>query len=141
MEKTLSSGIISALQTAIGPVILISGVGLLLLSMTNRLGRAIDRARGLASVDSSKREQVKNQLEILYYRAKILRWAILLAAVSALCSGMLVISLFISVLTQIDLGWLIGGIFIISMLALIGSLVIFIQDVNKSLEALRLELK
>jgi hypothetical protein len=33
------------LRDAIGPVILISGVGLLLLTMTNRLGRAIDRAR------------------------------------------------------------------------------------------------
>ena len=37
--------LIPILQIAIGPVILISGVGLLLLSMTNRLGRAIDRAR------------------------------------------------------------------------------------------------
>ena len=36
---------IPTLQTAIGPVILISGVALLLLTMTNRLGRAIDRAR------------------------------------------------------------------------------------------------
>jgi hypothetical protein len=32
------------LQAAIGPVILLSGVGLLL-TMTNRLGRAIDRVR------------------------------------------------------------------------------------------------
>ena len=37
--------LIPILQIAVGPVILISGVGLLLLSMTNRLGRAIDRAR------------------------------------------------------------------------------------------------
>jgi hypothetical protein len=37
--------LIPVLQMAIGPVILISGVGLLLLSMTNRLGRVIDRAR------------------------------------------------------------------------------------------------
>ena len=37
--------IIPELRDAIGPVILISGVGLLLLTMTNRLGRAIDRAR------------------------------------------------------------------------------------------------
>ena len=34
--------LVPILQMAIGPVILISGVGLLLLSMTNRLGRAID---------------------------------------------------------------------------------------------------
>jgi hypothetical protein len=39
--------LIPVLQIAIGPVILISGVGLLLLSMTNRLGRAIDRSRVL----------------------------------------------------------------------------------------------
>ena len=37
--------IIPELRDAIGPVILISGVGSLLLTMTNRLGRAIDRAR------------------------------------------------------------------------------------------------
>ncbi|MGA2854675.1 MAG: DUF2721 domain-containing protein, partial [Verrucomicrobiota bacterium] len=39
--------IIPELRDAIGPVILISGVGLLLLTMTNRLGRAIDWARQL----------------------------------------------------------------------------------------------
>ena len=38
------SELVPILQIAIGPAILISGVGLLLLSMTNRLGRVIDRA-------------------------------------------------------------------------------------------------
>jgi hypothetical protein len=37
--------LVPTLQLAVGPVILISGVGLLLLSFTNRLGRLIDRAR------------------------------------------------------------------------------------------------
>lgn len=37
--------LIPVLQTAISPMILISGLELLLLTMTNRLGRAIDRAR------------------------------------------------------------------------------------------------
>ncbi|MEO6486667.1 MAG: DUF2721 domain-containing protein, partial [Thermoanaerobaculia bacterium] len=36
------------LQLSIGPVILISGVGLILLSMTNGFGRVIDRSRLLA---------------------------------------------------------------------------------------------
>ena len=40
--------LVPILQMAVGPVILISGVGLLLLSMTNRLGRVIDRSRLLA---------------------------------------------------------------------------------------------
>lgn len=37
--------LVPVLQVSIGPVILISGVGLLILSMTNRLGRVIDRGR------------------------------------------------------------------------------------------------
>jgi len=40
-----TSEIVPVLQTAISPVVLISGVGLLLLTMTNRLGRIVDRAR------------------------------------------------------------------------------------------------
>ena len=50
--------LIPILQVAIGPVILISGVGLLLLSMTNRLGRVIDRARLLVKgLDHATPEQ------------------------------------------------------------------------------------
>jgi hypothetical protein len=40
--------LITTLQLSIGPVILISGVGLILLSMTNRLARVIDRSRLLS---------------------------------------------------------------------------------------------
>ena len=40
--------IVPALQLSIGPVIVISGAGLVLLSMTNRYARVIDRARSLA---------------------------------------------------------------------------------------------
>jgi hypothetical protein len=44
------STLIPTLQLAVGPVILISGIGLLLLSMTTRFGRTIDRTREIASV-------------------------------------------------------------------------------------------
>jgi hypothetical protein len=40
--------LIPVLQVAVGPVILISGVGMLLLTLTNRFGRVIDRSRALA---------------------------------------------------------------------------------------------
>ena len=45
MSATTLHEIVPVLQVATGPVILISGIGLLLLTMTNRLGRTIDRAR------------------------------------------------------------------------------------------------
>ncbi|NJK85350.1 MAG: DUF2721 domain-containing protein [Bacteroidales bacterium] len=45
---------IQFLQSCITPVALISGVGLILLSLTNRLGRTIDRSRMLV-VELEKR--------------------------------------------------------------------------------------
>ena len=42
MPSTPLHELIPVLQVAIGPVILISGVGLLLLTLTNRFGRIID---------------------------------------------------------------------------------------------------
>jgi hypothetical protein len=137
--------LIPVLQTAIGPVILISGLGLLLLTMTNRLGRAIDRARSLAGelpeAAEKKREKISAQLEILWRRARLIRASIALASLSALSSAFLIIVLFFTALEKLELAWLIGSLFMVSMLSLIGSLILFIQDINQSLAALKLELQ
>jgi hypothetical protein len=135
--------LIPVLQMAIGPVILISGVGLLLLSMTNRLGRVIDRARLLyrelrieGKVD---RDRTRAQLGILTRRATLIRQAIILASVSALLAALLIISLFFVALLHLDAGWLILLLFIGCLASLIGSLVVSIRDINQSLLALKLE--
>jgi hypothetical protein len=137
--------LIPVLQTAIGPVILISGIGLLLLTMTNRLGRAIDRARildaQLPKIPDPDRERKTAQLSILWQRARIIQLAITLASTSALCAALLIVLLFLTALFQLEAAWLISLIFILCLVALIGSLLFFIQDVNQSLSALRLELE
>src|SRR5208337_4164796 len=100
MPTTPLHEIVPLLQVAIGPVILISGVGLLLLTMTNRMGRAIDRARQLKNELSVRtgrdREQALAQVSILYRRAKIIRLSITLAATSAALAALLVITLFVN---------------------------------------------
>jgi hypothetical protein len=135
--------LIPVLQMAIGPVILISGVGLLLLSMTNRLGRVIDRARllyrELRTEGKVDRDGTRAQLSILTRRASLIRQAIILASVSALLAALLIISLFFVALLRLDAGWLILLLFIGCLAALIGSLVISIRDINQSLLALKLE--
>jgi hypothetical protein len=135
--------LIPVLQVAIGPVILISGVGLLLLTMTNRYGRVIDRSRllsreldGMAGADG---EHVLAQLGIFMRRAELIRLAILLAGVSVLLAATLIIVLFLTALLRLEVAWLITLLFSGCMLALIGSLVAFVVDVNQSLAALKLE--
>jgi hypothetical protein len=137
--------IIPELQDAIGPVILISGVGLLLLTMTNRLGRAIDRARQLKNELSTRtgveRTQALAQVSILYRRAKIIRVSIILAATSAALAALLIVTLFVTALLQSQQGWLIALIFVACIGSLLVSLAAFICDVNLSLQALKLELQ
>ncbi len=143
MAATETSQLVTVLQTAIGPVVVVSGVGLLLLTMTNRLGRIVDRSRALAQqareVSATEKPGLEAQLRILGQRAELVRRAIALAAFCVLFAAFLVISLFLTALFGADLPWLIGGLFILSMLCLIASLVEFIRDINQSLQATALE--
>ena len=136
--------LIPVLQTAIGPVILISGVGLLLLSMTNRLSRVIDRARNLLALSEAtggpQRQKILAQIDILWSQARLIRWSILFAAVSLLCAALLIIVLFITALFGIEDAWLLTLIFILCMASLIASLIVFITDINRSLAAFKVEL-
>ncbi len=137
--------LIPVLQTAIGPVILISGIGLLLLTMTNRLGRAIDRARmigaQLAQSDGASRPALEAQLRILWRRARLIRTAISLAAASALAAALLIILIFFTAILGLPTAWLVASLFVACMLFLIASLALFIHDINQSLAALKLELR
>lgn len=136
--------IASILQLAIGPVILISGVGLLLLTMTNRFGRVIDRSRalaaGLESSSEAKRSSMLAQLRILARRARVLRAAIALASTSALLAAVLVITLFFTAWVRCDASVVIAVVFTLCLLSLIASLLLFIRDINASLKALWLEM-
>jgi hypothetical protein len=136
--------LVPVLQTAIGPMILISGVGMLLLNMTNRLGRTIDRARQLLAFlkdcDEEERKRYKLQLDILWRRAHLLQTAIALIATSALLAALLVIVLFISALLKFELAIVLSVLFMLCLGALIVALVYFLRDINLTLHALSLEL-
>lgn len=145
MPVTTLNELIPILQTAIGPVILISGVGLLILSMTNRLGRAIDRARSLAGkypqTTAEHQSAMLDQLHTLWRRAKTLRLAIGLASLSVLLAGVLIISLFVTALFHLEIVWWVSGVFIGCLASLTGSLVAFMYDMQLSLAALKVEME
>ncbi len=137
------SDIVQVLQTAVTPVVLISGVGLLLLTMTNRFGRLTDRTRQLASLvknsQGSEQESFRAQLRILSQRGKLLRRSIAEAGVCVLFAALLIITLFITTLAHTTLEWLDSTFFVLSLVFLILSLVDFIRDVYRALEAIALE--
>ncbi|MGE4180848.1 MAG: DUF2721 domain-containing protein, partial [Limisphaerales bacterium] len=72
-------------------------------------------------------------------RARLLRVAITLSALSALLAAMLVITLFFSALLQLDWVAITVILFSACLISLIVSLLYFLKDINRSLAALDLE--
>lgn len=137
--------LIPTLQLSVSPVILISGVGLLLLSMTNRFGRIIDRSRSLTkelrASGPTDQPRLRAELQTLARRARLVRSSILLATTSVLLAALLVITLFIGAVFGLDTSSLIVGVFVLCLGTLIGSLLLFLLDINLSLHALWLEME
>ncbi|NBR86436.1 MAG: DUF2721 domain-containing protein [Verrucomicrobia bacterium] len=143
MPHTLNE-IIPILQIAIGPVILISGVGMLLLVMTGRFGRMIDRARVLAkeldTAPPAEAANIRAQIAILFRRARWMRAGLALASLSMLLAAALVILLFTTELFDKQWVQLIILFFVGALFCLIGAVLSFLYDVHLSLVALKLEL-
>ena len=144
MPSTRLSDLIPALQVSIGPVILISGIGLVLLSLTNRFGRAVDRSRQLIrelrGASDADRLRLAGQVQNLYRRARLIQISIVLATVSVLFAAVLIITLFFTVLMNWELAVLVSLLFIGCLASLIVALITFILEIHLSLKALRLEL-
>ncbi len=143
MESSVNH-LIPNLQVAIGPVIFISGVGLLLLTMTNRFARIIDRTRSLAALlpeaSEDNRARTAHQIEILYHRVRIMRRAITFSTASVFFVSVLMLVLFVGALMHLDWAILVTALFAGALLCLTIGLALFIYDFRLSLIALDLEL-
>jgi hypothetical protein len=138
--------IVPILQMSIGPVILISGVGLLLLTLTNRFGRLLDRARLLddqlaRNPGAANVANIRTQIRILMRRSGILKLSITLNSVTVLLDAVLMLVLFVAAWFHLDLGGLIAAVFATALLCLIGGMLAFLKDMNLALEAIRLEVR
>lgn len=129
--------VFEALQLAVSPVILISAYGLLLLSMTNRLGRAIDRARALAREGPQAKQE---QIAIIARRAVWIRLAIVFTSVALIAAALLVLVLFLSVHLTVDISSAVALLFTGSLLSLVIGLAYFLLDIFGSLQAMKAEL-
>lgn len=145
MEIPEYSDITKILQISISPVALISGVGLLVLSQTNRFGRIIDRARQLerefSKVDEKGKKIIKAEINILYKRSHILLFAVSTSLISVFFVSLLVITLFGIFYFKIDFSKFIIFCFVASLSSLILSILSFIADMTLSLKALKLDIK
>jgi hypothetical protein len=131
------------LQASISPMALISGVGLLILSLTNRFSRVTDRLRELAAFERNEPEvpHRSEQVRIFEARAEILRWSITSAVASVLVTSVLVLLLFSMAVLRLNLQLAVVALFACSLVFLITSLVLFLRDMHLSLRAVKEHLR
>jgi hypothetical protein len=145
MEAPAPNTLLPIIQLAITPVILISGVGALMLTLTNRMARIVDRTRVLAgqvrAAGAEERAHLEGQLEIMWRRAKLIRMAVTFAGLSMLVACGLVIVIFAGAVLGRNLELVMMVFFMASIFLLVAGLGAFLRDIHVSLHALRLEVR
>lgn len=135
----------SIIELSISPVILISGVGALSITLTNRMARIVDRTRILAGqarqAAGDERPHLGAQLAIMWRRARLIRLAVTFAGCSMLTSCLLILGLFTAAFFALEPGLGLAGVFVVSILFLAAALIAFLRDIFVSLRAVQLEVE
>lgn len=121
------------IQLSIAPVFLLSGIGPQLIVLTNRLARIIDRSRKLEELvhhaDTAEKSEYMAEIGILYQRAHQINYAITLSTACALLVSLIIVALFIGDALGLALDRLIAVLFVVAMLALIGSYTFLLREI------------
>ena len=131
------------IQLALGPVFLISGVGITLSMLTARLARIVDRARTLedrrdATTDEQRIADIDQDLRYIVRRTRYINGAIILSTLSAFFTALVVTLLFASAFLPLNVGAAIAIMFVCSMLGLVSSFALFLIEVRLATRSLRI---
>ena len=122
-----------AIQLAIAPVFLLTGIAAMLGVMANRLARVIDRARDLEQrwpqLDEAMRADARIELQALEKRRHLASWSINFCTGAALLVCLVIVTLFVEEFFGANFRWVAGGLFVGAMISLICGLTSFLREV------------
>lgn len=132
----------ATLSDALAPVTLISGVGLLLVSMSARYCHATSRIRQLLAERKEEsedfHEEIDQSIDLIYKRASLLKTGILTLMISAAFSSLQVLVIVIERLFSLDLSLMKSTMLLASVIFIVISSFIYVSEVQVSVKALGL---
>lgn len=132
--------IISILQLSIGPVVLISGVGLIILTQTNRMANITSRIRWIKK-EGEPSQQSRAQILLLYKRSRVVRFSLIALILCIFFDSLVILALFAAALLGVNWIFLVISLFTLSLFSLITGLGLFLFDVNLNLRAIQIEVE
>ena len=131
-----------AIQLALGPVFLLTGIAGMLNVMSGRLSRIIDRGRALTEkpdvIATDEPTEIRTELLMLERRRHITSRAINMFTIAALLVCLVIVTLFLEAMFFMSLKWLIGVLFILSTLSLVVGLGYFLREVHVASNTVRI---
>lgn len=122
------------IQLAVAPVFLLTGVGAILSVLINRLARVVDRFRvldrELPQVGDAVLAALRDEMDLLSRRARMIHWAIGLCVTCALLICLVIALLFLSSVIGANLSTLISVLFILTMFVLVAGLLCFLREIT-----------
>lgn len=132
----------ATLSDALAPVTLISGVGLLLVSMSARYCHATSRIRQLLAERKEEsedfHEEIDQSIDLIYKRASLLKTGILTLMISAAFNSLQVLVIVIERLFSLDLSLMKSTMLLASVIFIVISSCIYVSEVQVSVKALGL---
>ena len=132
--------IVHLIQSAVAPVFLLSGVGVTLGVLTNRLARIVDRARLLEMREHKEQAHADStaaSLRVLARRAHYINTAIALCTIAALFVSLVVMFLFASAFISVNLSGAIATLFVGAMVCLTAAFGAFFIEIRIAIVSLR----
>lgn len=127
-----------AIQLAVAPVFLLTGVSAILGVMTNRLARIIDRTRVLEDfTHKAANETAQMELLALRRRAVLINWAIGLCTFSALLVAGVVAAIFLGTFVSFNFSPAVAAAFVVAMVSLMAGLLLFLREIHVALRFMR----
>ena len=142
LDDAQISGIAHVIQLAIAPVFLLTAIGTLIMVLTNRLGRAVDRSRvledRLPALQATQAAAARTELHLLARRIRLVYVATVLAVLAAIFVCVLIVVAFAGAFVETNLTRLVAVMFAVAMLALTGSLVVYLREMFLAVTSARL---
>lgn len=133
--------VVHFIQLAIAPVFLLTAIGSILATLTNRIARIVDRARQLEeklAAAPEARTPEHRELRLLARRAQLINMAITFTVLSALLVCVSIGGLFLDAYWQRSITTFVAWVFGASLLALIVGLGLFLREIYVATATLRI---
>lgn len=139
MDTSAVNSVAHLIQLSVAPVFLLAAVAGLLNVFVGRLTRIIDKIEKLQLFEEKKlqldaafrmSEKMTSRKEFLLKRLKSTNYAIGLITSAGLMVALVIVTMFLSAMLDFENGTLISSFFILAMMFLISSLLLFLKEIS-----------